>query len=186
MNTLLYKQYIRWRDEFNGELFFSHREPNSCRVALGFHGSKTIEQTNKISEKSGRTLLVKATIDDTVFVLINVCNASTEYEQLKTLSDLVSILGKVKDIQNINIVIGGYFNVIFDISRKSLGGNPCLKKKSLEKMIQIKEKFNLCEIWRVQNPKIRHFFFMYQGSFKEDLFVSLLTYHKNLLIKCMC
>ena len=76
--------------------------------------------------------------------------------------------------------------MIFDISRTSLGGNPCLKKKSLEKMIQIKEKFNLCEIWRVQNPKIRHFFSIYQGLFKEDLFVSLLTYYKNLLIKRMC
>ena len=186
MNTLLYKQYIRWRDKFNGELFFSHREPNSCRVATGFYGSKTIEQTNKISDKSERTLLAEATIDDTVFVLINVYNTSTEQEQLKTLSDLVSILGKVKDIQNKNIVIGGDLNVIFDISRTSLGGNPCLKKKSLEKMIQIKEKFNLCEIWRAQNPKIRHFFSIYQGLFKEDLFVSLLTYYKNLLIKRMC
>ena len=39
---------IKWRDEFNGELFFSHGKTNSCGVAIGFHISITIEQTKKI------------------------------------------------------------------------------------------------------------------------------------------
>ena len=69
---------IKWRDEINGELFFSHRKINSCVVAIGFYGSKTIEQINKISDKSGRIILAEATIDDTVFVLINIYNANTE------------------------------------------------------------------------------------------------------------
>ena len=93
---------IRWRDEFNIELFFSH-EKIKCRVAIGFYGSKTIEKTNKISDKSGRILLVEATIDDMVFPLINIYNSNTELEQLETLLDLVSILDKVKNIQNKNV-----------------------------------------------------------------------------------
>ena len=153
---------IMWRDEFNGELFFSHGKTNSCGVAIGFYGSKTIEQINKISDKSGRILLVEATVDDTVFVLINIYNANTESEQLETLLDLVSIIDKVKDIQSKNIVLGGDFNVIFDISLESLGGNPCLKKKSIAKLIQIKEKFDLCDIWRIRNPKIKRFTFRQQ------------------------
>ena len=108
---------------------------------------------------SGRILLDEATIDDTVFVLINIYNVNTESEQLETLLDLVSIIDKVKDIQSKNIVLGGDFNVIFDISLESLGGNPCLKKKSIAKLIQIKEKFDLCDIWRIRNPKIKRFTF---------------------------
>ena len=108
-----------------------------------------MKQTNKKSDKSGRVLLVEATIDDTVFVLINIFNANTEFEQLESLSDLVSIIDKVKDIQSKNIVLGGDINVVFDISLESLGGNPCLKKKSIAKLIQIKEKFDLCDIWRI-------------------------------------
>ena len=119
---------IKQRDEFKGELFFSHGKTFSCGVAIDFYGSERIKQTNKKSDKSGRILLVEATIDDTVFVLINIYNTNTESEQLETLSDLVSILDKVKDIQSKNIVLGGDFNVIFDISLESLGGNPCLKK----------------------------------------------------------
>ena len=95
-------------------------------------------------------------IDDTVFVLINIYNANTESEQLGTLLD------KVKDIQSKNIVLGGDFNVIFVISLESLGGDPCLKKKSIAKLIQIKEKFDLCDIWRIRNPKIKCFTFQQQ------------------------
>ena len=121
-----------------------------------------MEQINAISEKSGRILLNDATIDDTVFVLINIYNANTESEQLETLSDLVSVIDKVKDIQSKNIVLGGDFNVIFDISLESLGGNPCLKKKSIAKPIQIKEKSDLWNIWRNRNPKIKYFTFRQQ------------------------
>ena len=71
-----------------------------------------------------------------VFVLINIYNADTESEQLEILSDLVSIIDKVNDIQSKNIVLGGDFNVIFDISLASLGENPCLKKKSIAKLIK--------------------------------------------------
>ena len=110
---------IKWREEFNGELFFSHGKTNSCGVAIGFYGSKTVEQTNKISDKSGRILLVETTIDAAVFVLINIYNANTELEQLETLSDLVSTLDKVKNIQNKNIVLGGDFNAIFESSLES-------------------------------------------------------------------
>ena len=61
----------------------------SCRVAIGFYGSKTIERINKISDKSGRIILDEATIDETLFLLINIYNANTESEELETLSDLV-------------------------------------------------------------------------------------------------
>ena len=102
---------IKWRDEFNSELFFFHGKTNLCRVAVGFYRSKTIKQINKIPDKSGRILLVEGKINDTVFILINIYNANTESEQLETLSDLVNIIDKVKDVQSKNIVLGDDFNV---------------------------------------------------------------------------
>ena len=40
---------------------------------------------------------------------------------------------------------------------------PCLKKKSITKLIQSKEKFILCDIWRIRNPKIKRFTFRQQS-----------------------
>ena len=93
-------------------VFFSHAKTKSYGVAIVLCGSKTIQQSNEISDISLRFLLVEVTINDTVFVLINICSVNTELKLLQTLSDLVSILDKVNDIQNKNIVFGGDFKVI--------------------------------------------------------------------------
>ena len=55
-----------------------------------------------------------------MFALINIYNGDTELEQIKSLSHLLGVLDKVKDIQNKNIVLGGEFNVIFDISLNAM------------------------------------------------------------------
>ena len=34
-----------------------------------------------------------------------------------------------------------------------------LKKKSLAKLIEIKESLYLCNIWRIRNPSVKHFTF---------------------------
>ena len=42
------------------------------------------------------------------------------------------------------------------------GGNPCIKKQSLSKLLQIKEKLNLCDTWRIRNPKAKQYTFRQQ------------------------
>ena len=39
------------------------------------------------------------------------------------------------------------------------GGKPTLKKKSIAKFIEPKEKFDLCDIWRIRNPKTKRYTF---------------------------
>ena len=112
------KDEIRWRDQFNGELFFSHGKTNSCWVTISFYGSKTIEQANKISDKSGRILLGEVTLNDKLFLLINIYTANTELKQIETLSDLESNLDKVKDIQNKNMFWRWLYCSIWYWSRK--------------------------------------------------------------------
>ena len=47
----------------------------------------------------------------------------------------------------------------FDTSLDSYGGKPTLKKKSRAKFIELKEKFDLCDIWRIRNPKTKRYTF---------------------------
>ena len=93
-------------------------------------------------------------------MLINIYNANNQLDQIKTLADLGEILDCVGDIQNKNIIFGGDFNVIFDSFLEAQGYKPILKKHTLVKTIQIKEKLNLIDIWRIRNPKTKRFTFM--------------------------
>ena len=51
------------------------------------------------------------------------------------------------------------FNLFFDSKLKAQGGNATLKKKSLAKLIEFKETYDLCDVWRVRNTKSKRFSF---------------------------
>ena len=97
-------------------------------------------------------------------MLINIYNANTEAEQLHRLNDLINILETFEDIQNKSFVLGGDFNVILNPSLDSEGGKPVIKKRTIAKLIQITENLDLCDIWKIRNPKRKRFTFRQHHS----------------------
>ena len=61
------------------------------------------------------------------------------------------------DLENKIIIFRGNFNLFLEPVLGTEGGSPVLKKSSIWKLIEIKEKYNLCEIWRVRNTKKNRF-----------------------------
>ena len=105
-----------------------------------------------------------------------------------------------------NIVLAGDFNFFFNTSLDSYGGKPTLKKTFIAKFIELKEKFDLCGIWRIRNPKTKRFTFCQkhvsglierpldyfyisnsmQVSIKNiDVLVSFLTDHSPVTFLCL-
>ena len=102
---------IRYHDDFQGQLFFSHGKTNSRGVTIGYYGKKYFKLLSKFNDKSGRILILEVKIENEVLLLINLYNANTENEQLSTLSDLSNMLEKIDDINNKSIVLRGDFNL---------------------------------------------------------------------------
>ena len=148
-----------WNDEFKGQLFFSHGKTNSCGVAIGFIDTKALNILNIRRDNLWRILVIEVKINDSVFMLINIYNVNTESEQLQTLNGLTNILEIFKYIQDKSVFLGGDFNVIFNPSLDSEGGKPVIKKRSIAKLIQITENLDLCNIWRIDDPKRKRFTF---------------------------
>ena len=121
--------------------------------------NQKIEVINKKCDYYGRILLLEINIDDRIFVLINIYNTNNELDQVKTFTDLSEILERVDNIQNKNIIFVGDFNIIFDSFLDAQGGNPILKKHAVAKTIQIKQRLNLVDIWRIRNPKTKRYNF---------------------------
>ena len=59
-------------------------------------------------------------------------------------------------MKNVSII---FFNLFLDTTSEAEGGSPCFKKKSFAKLIKIKEHFDLCDIWRLQNCDVKQFTF---------------------------
>ena len=121
-------------------LFFFHSKTNSRGVTIG---NKYFKLLNKFYLKSGRVLIIEVKIENELLLLINLCNANTENEELSTISDPKNMLEKIDDINNKSIVFEGDLNLFFEAKLKAQEGNLVLKKKSLANLIQIKEKFYL-------------------------------------------
>ena len=56
-------------------------------------------------------------------------------------------------------VFGGDFNLFFDSLLDCSGGNPTLKKLSIAKLMQILDKLDLIDIFRVRFPELKQFTF---------------------------
>ena len=143
----------KWADEFGGQLYFSHGKSNSCGVAIGYIGTKKFELVSQKTDKNGRLLIIEANIDNTAFLLINLYNPNKEKEQISILSELDNMLETYNNLSNNKIILGGDFNFFFDTCFEAVGGNPTLKKNSVTKFLELKEKYYLCDIWRIRNLK---------------------------------
>ena len=148
-----------WAKEFEGQLCFSHAKSNSCGVAIGYLRTKKFELKSKKTDKNGRILIIEANVDNTAFLLINLYNPNKEKDQVLILSELDNMLETYNNISNNMIVLGGDFNFFFNTRVEAIGGNPKLKKNSVTKFIELKEKYYLCDIWRIRNLKSKRYTF---------------------------
>ena len=117
--------------------YFSHGKTNSCGVAFGFVGAKAWNILNIRRDNLGHILVIEVKLDDSIFVLTNIYN--TESELLRTLKNVMKILGTFWDIQDKSAVLGGDFlgGVMFNPSLDLEGGKTAAKKRTIAKLIQI-------------------------------------------------
>ena len=101
--------------------------------------------------------MLQVKIDDEVYLLVNLYNSNTEPEQLKTLLELETILLNFDVNEYNHIIFSGDFNIFFNVSLKTTGGNAILKTRTVGKFLALKDKFDLCDIWRIKHPKTKTF-----------------------------
>ena len=101
--------YNKWRDDFQGQIFFSHGTTNSCGVMIGFLGNKKIKYNKIRTDNNGRIIVLEAEIDDEIFFLINLYDPNTEAEQFETLFELEQMLDIFSLDSSKNILLAGKF-----------------------------------------------------------------------------
>ena len=116
------------------------------------------------TDKEGLILILAVSINNSEYILINLYNANTENEQIDVLSSLSKLLEEFDISLTKQLVMAGDFNLFFNSKLEGQGGNPTLKKKSLAKLIELKETYDLCDIWRVRNTKSKRFTFTQKHS----------------------
>ena len=103
-------------------------------------------------------MILDVILDGDHYILINLCNANTKTEQCKTFNKLQSLLNFFDINQNKRIIFAGDFNIFFSSKLEARDG------KSIIKLVDIKESLDICDIWRIRNPKRQNFTFRQNHS----------------------
>ena len=89
------------------------------------------------------------------YILINLYYANTKTELWKIFNDLQGLL-KFFDInQSKRIIFAGHFNIFFTLKLKAICGKPIPKRKSIIKLVDIKESFDICDIGELEIVSVR-------------------------------
>ena len=91
------------------------------------------------------------------FFLLNLYNPNSETEELQTLSKIDLLLSDFSLDNTKTIVFAGDFILLFNQKIEATGGKPVPNKKPVSKVLQITEKYDLIDIWRVRNPSSTRF-----------------------------
>ena len=146
-------------DELKRPIFFSRGKTNSCGVAIGSIVNNKVNILDKKNDENGRILISDVMVDETNFVIVNIYNSNTETEPVTTLLDLGKMLEIIKDLSDKYIVLAGDFNFVFDTSLGSYGSKPTLKKRSIAKFIELKEKFDCVVFGEYETLKLKDILF---------------------------
>ena len=106
---------IKYKDEFKGELHFWREKTNSCGNAIGYIATKYFEVLKNKTDEKGRFLILEATIDNCVFIVINLRNPNTEKEQVSNWPKM-NLIPETFDTRNIryqkhSMILGGDFQI---------------------------------------------------------------------------
>ena len=66
--------------------------------------------------------------------------------------ELQSLLQNLDVSQNKRIIFADDLNIFFNSKLEAKGGKPLLKRKSIAKLVEMKESLDICDIWRIRNP----------------------------------
>ena len=99
----------QWANEWGGKAFFSHGSPNSCGVAILIRNNFNCVIQKSIVDPQGRFIILKAGIQDKVYILVNIYAPNKDKVSGKFYKNLHRVL-QTEDLDcEENIIIKGDF-----------------------------------------------------------------------------
>ena len=117
-----------YKYQWHGNMIFSHGTSNSRRVIVAFrHGLEYKMLSDPICDPNGRYIVLDMEIQGSPYILVNCYAPNNEQEQIKLFHVIRDHLKKLEPDEDVNIILEGDWNLIFNSSLDALGGKPGLK-----------------------------------------------------------
>ena len=145
-----------WKNEWGREIIMAHGSSNSCGVAILVKKDADCTIHSKILDPSRRYIILKAEIEDKMYVLINIYAPNKDTNIVNFLNNLLMTL-RQNDFDEEDIIIGGDFNCPLNPVLDKKGGLLIPRKSVVATIDNLQEELDLVDIWRIKNPAKRSF-----------------------------
>ena len=109
---------------------------NSCGALTGFYENINVVTKKQLNDENERVFILKVTIDNTDYLLINIYNGNTEQHQLETLQNLSILVQNFDKLYSKTVILACKFNLFFNEKLEYKGERKILKsnRKSYNKV----------------------------------------------------
>ena len=140
------EEEIIWKNEWGGEIFFSHGTRHSKGVCILLHPTVQNKIDYSFSDKAGRIVLITCILNSLKLSLVSIYAPNSQSEQLEFL-------------QNLNIsalIVGGDWNCT--LSKMDKIGGTIWKPTNYQNLIlTTMDTFDLVDIQRLRHPRLRKY-----------------------------
>ena len=148
---------IEWQNDWGTKsLFFSHGTNHSKGCLTLFNNKLDVKVLNKVSCENGRHIILQVEINGDKYLLANIYSPNVTKHKENYFSELKEILLSLQSTENTNLIIGGDWNTVLSKLDRYSSQNSN-DDSSLTQINDITECFDLCDIWRIRNPKLRRY-----------------------------
>ena len=137
-----------WTAEWGYKALFSCCASNKAGTCILFNNNFHLQITKTRSDPNGRFIICDICTNGKNITL---CNLYAPNEDKPDFFRDIAIY--LQDFQCDEIIIGGDFNLVMDVSKDKKGGRASTHKNSLEEVKGICETWDVVDIWRVLNPE---------------------------------
>ena len=133
--------------------------PMEAQIHVGWQSllEKVLTIHSKILDPLGRYIILKAEIEDKMYVLINVYAPNKDTNIVNFLNNLLMTLRKNDFDEEENIIIGGDFKCPPNPVLDKKGGLLIPRKSVVVTIDNLQEELDLVDIWRIKNPAKKSF-----------------------------
>jgi len=145
---------IIWKNDWGGEIFFSHGTNHSKGVCILINPSFHCQVDYCYSNKSGRIVLITITLGPQKLSLCNIYAPDNQTNQLEFLPELNNCI--IDKTELTTLIVGGDWNCTLS-KKDKIGGTAWVSMNYRNLLVTTMDMFDLIDIQRVRHPKLCKF-----------------------------
>ena len=174
-----------WRNEWSGDIFFSHGTSSSCGTAILLPNNTDYNVLEQVKDEHGRFIGIKLKYVSLEFCIFNVYAPTLDKkrEQISFANYLQSILC---EYDSASLVIGGDFNFYMDPNVDKKGTIPANydNDKYREEICALLDSLDLVDPWRIHNPGVKRYTWHARGKASRLDYIFCSEHLLNDMRKC--